>query len=135
MWLKYDPNPVPSRRKRGDCVIRALTIATDKSWDTIYWELCHLGRQFGNWGKDNVVWRQYLRDHGYLQYSVPNTCPVCYTVRDFCRDHPRGIYIVCTGLNDGDHVVAIQNGSYYDSWDSGDEVPVYFFVRSDLNGN
>ena len=135
MWTRYDPNPVQTGGKHGDCVIRALTIATGKRWDTVYWELCQVGRNFGDWGNANKVWRKYLRDHGYLQFSVPNTCPVCYTIRDFCRDYPRGVYIVCTGTRDGDHVVAVKDGSYYDSWDSGEEVPVYFFVRSDAHND
>lgn len=135
MWIRYDPNPVQTGRRRGDCVLRALTIATGKPWDTVYWELCHLGRQMGDWGNANDVWRKYLRDHGYFQYSVPNTCPVCYTIRDFCLDYPHGVYIVCTGARDGDHVVAVKDGNFYDSWDSGDEIPVYYFTRRDTHND
>lgn len=36
MWIRYDPNPVQTGRRRGDCVLRALTIATGKTWDTEY---------------------------------------------------------------------------------------------------
>lgn len=129
MWIKYDPNPV--RGGQEDCVIRALTMATGNTWNTVYWDLCHLGRQFGIWGNKNLVWRKYLRDFGFLQYSVPNTCPVCYTIRDFCADYPHGLYIVCTGTGDGDHVIAVKDGNYYDNWDSGDEVPVFYFHRND----
>jgi len=36
---------------------------------------------------------------------------------------PKGTYIIGTGS----HAVAIINGDYYDSWDSGDEIPSFFF--------
>ena len=41
-------------------------------------------------------------------------------------DHPKGIYVVATGS----HVVAVVNGDYYDSWDSGDEIVAYYFGNS-----
>ena len=27
------------------------------------------------------------------------------------------------------HVIAVENGDYYDNWDSGDEVPIYYWER------
>ena len=38
-------------------------------------------------------------------------------------DNPYGRYILATG----EHVVAIENGDYYDTWDSGDEIPIYYW--------
>ena len=54
---------------------------------------------------------------------IPNMCPDCYTIRKFCLDNPKGKFLVATGS----HVVAIDNGDYYDTWDSGDEIVTYFF--------
>lgn len=31
-------------------------------------------------------------------------------------------------LIDG-HVVCVQDGYYYDSWDSGNEIPIYYWER------
>jgi hypothetical protein len=73
----------------------------------------------------NPVWGAYLRKNGFKRYVIPNTCPDCYAVSDFCLDHPVGEFILATGS----HVVAVINGDYYDSWDSGNEVPVYFWTR------
>ena len=71
----------------------------------------------------NVVWMQALEDIGFERYNLENTCPNCYTVKQFCEDHPEGLFILGTGT----HVVAVVDGKYYDSWDSGEEVPVFFF--------
>lgn len=73
----------------------------------------------------NPVWGSYLKQNGFLQESIPNTCPDCYTIEDFCRDHPKGIYILGTGT----HVVCVVDGDHFDAWDSGNEIPIYYFRR------
>ena len=123
-WKFYDPNPV-NNGGTGDCVIRALAKALDKTWDDIYWDLSILGFYSGNWGNGNEVWRQYLRDNGFRQYVIPNTCPDCYSARDFLYDHPNGTYVLCF---DG-HVATAIDGTLYDSWNSLDMIPIFYFRR------
>lgn len=73
----------------------------------------------------NKVWGALLTSIGFRQYALPNTCPDCYTIRDFCIDNPDGIFILATGS----HVVAVIDGDYYDAWDSGDELPTSVWRR------
>ena len=73
----------------------------------------------------NRVWGEYLRSLGFVRRTIPDNCPDCYTVRDFCRDNPIGEFILGTG----EHVIAVVDGDYYDSWDSGREIPIYYFER------
>ena len=73
----------------------------------------------------NSVWGAYLQENGYKRKLLPDTCPSCYTVIDFCNDHPTGTYLLAIGS----HVVAVENGNYYDSWDSGDELPIYYWEK------
>ena len=75
----------------------------------------------------NEVWGAYLKKIGYIRELIPNTCPDCYTVKEFCLDHPRGKYLLATGS----HVIAVINGNYYDTWDSGDEIPIYYFTKEE----
>jgi hypothetical protein len=75
----------------------------------------------------NHVWGQYLKEQGYRRKVLPEECPSCYTVKDFCGEYPHGRYLLATGS----HVVAVVDGDYYDTWDSGDENPVYYFERAD----
>lgn len=79
----------------------------------------------GDMPSSNSVWGAYLYRHGFRRDIILNSCPDCYTVIDFCMDHPYGLYILATGT----HVVAVENGNYYDSWDSGDEIPIYYWQR------
>lgn len=118
-------NPNPNGSYVGDCVIRAIAIATGNDWERTFVELAMQGFMMADMPSSNHVWGSYLRGKGYMRYALPDTCPDCYTVKDFCEDHPEGVYIAATGS----HVVAIIDGDYHDAWDSGDEVVVYYFTK------
>lgn len=60
---------------------------------------------------------------------IPNSCPDCYTVSDFTVDFPKGKYLLGTGS----HVVTVADGNYFDTWDSGNEVPIYFFTKERID--
>jgi hypothetical protein len=76
----------------------------------------------------NNVWGAYLKGKGFKRNIIPTECPDCYTVRDFCREHPRGTFILALST----HVVAVINGDYYDTWDSGDETPIYYWFKEEF---
>jgi hypothetical protein len=127
MWKYYNPNP-RGNNYAGDCVIRAISRATGKEWGLVFAGLSLNGYFSGDWGNSNGVWDSYLRKLGYKRYILPNTCPYCYTVDDFSKDYSAGVYILGTGT----HAVAVVDGDYYDSWDSGNEVPIYFYTMEEL---
>ena len=77
-------NPNPKNKFVGDCVIRAISKIEDMDWDTTYLKICFYGFKEKNMPAMNEVWRAYLLDNGYHRFSIPNTCPNCYTVKDFC---------------------------------------------------
>ena len=124
MFIQYNPNPM---RRTDDCVIRAICKVLDMPWEKVYMGLCLKGLQLYDWGNENSVWDAYLRDKGFVREVIPNTCPNCYTVEDFCQDHPHGAFILGTGT----HAVAIVDGNIYDSYYSGDKVPIYFYQREE----
>lgn len=123
-YIYYNPNPTGAGSK-GDCVIRAICAVSGQSWHDIYDDLCSEGRRLGDWGNSDAVWGAYLRRLGFARRSLPNTCPDCYTVGDFAADHFRGSYILGTGS----HAVAVINGTIYDTADSSDAVPIFYFER------
>ncbi len=121
MYIYYNPNP--KGRSTGDCVIRALSKAFHKPWKLVYWSLCIYGFMYGDMPSSNFIWGMYLKNNGFRKHIIPDTCPDCYTVLNFANDNSKGTFVLGTG----DHVVTIIDGNYYDSWDSGAEVPIYYY--------
>lgn len=122
-WISYNPNPI--RNRVGDCTVRAITKATGEDWDTIYTHLCFYGFICKDMSFANDVWGKYLRKRGFKRYLVYDKDQDYYTVNDFCKDHPIGTYILAI---DG-HVVCVVDGKYYDTWDSGGEIPIYYWMK------
>nr|DAT51556.1 MAG TPA: hypothetical protein [Caudoviricetes sp.] len=120
-------NPNPAGKKVGDCTVRAIAKATGQSWDETYIGLCLQGLMMGDLPSANSVWGAYLRRHGFARNIVPNTCPDCYTVAEFAADHPRGVYVLALSS----HVVCVVDGSYFDTWDSGQETPLFYWEKED----
>ena len=121
MWIRCNPNPLG--KQTSDCVVRAIAIATSQSWRKVYRDLCKLGEIECEMPNANWLWGEYLREHGARQFLLPDSCPSCITVRAFSEKFPEGIYVIGTGS----HAVAVIDGDWYDSWDSGSEVPSYFW--------
>ena len=126
--MGYIPtNPNPNNNYTGDCVIRAISIAENKEWDDVYVELMVKGFAMKDMIESNELWNSYLHGLGYSRYIIPDSCPDCYTVREFAEDHPHGTYILGTGS----HVICVIDGDYYDTWDSGHKVPIYFWMKKE----
>ena len=120
----YNPNPSKGHRV-GDCTVRALCKALGQDWDTVYVGLSVYGFSLSDMPSANRVWGAYLRENGFRRYIVDDHGQHVYTVDDFCRDHPAGTYVL--GI-DG-HVVCVKDGHYWDTWDSGQEIPIYYWER------
>lgn len=126
--MAYIPfNPNPKGNLVGDCVIRAISRVTNQDWDTTYIDIAMQGFMMKDMPSSNSVWSAYLLSKGFKRYVIPNNCPDCYTVVDFTNDHPRGTFLLAIGT----HVVAVEDGNYYDSWDSGSEIPIYYWMKGE----
>ena len=124
-FVFYNPNP--SEKFVGDCVIRGISKIEKQEWEDTYIGISVYGLFMNDMPSSNAVWGAYLKSKGYVRHTIPDTCPDCYSVSDFARENKRGVYLLATGT----HVVAVCNGDYYDAWDSGSEIPVYYWVKED----
>ena len=123
MYVFFNNNP--KGLKIGDCVVRAISAALNQPWERTYIDLCIEGFMFSDMPNSNAIWASYLRSKGFKRSAIPDTCPDCYTLSQFARDHPEGTYIVCTGS----HVACIKNGQLLDNWDSSEETVAYYFTK------
>lgn len=125
MFEYYNPNPM--NKRVGDCVIRAVAKALNWAWEDAYTALCLQGYVMSDLPSSNQIWGAFLRKQGFTRHIMPNDCPDCYTVEDFCDEHPVGVYVLGTGS----HAVTVVDGCYYDAWESGGEQPIYYYKKGE----
>ncbi len=123
MFIRYNPNP--QRKSVGDCVVRSISKILDYDWERTYIELAVQGFIMCDMPSANSVWGAYLKNKGFTQHIIPYRRNALYNVSEFAQDYHKGSYILATGS----HVVAVVNGCYYDTWDCGEEIPVYYWSK------
>lgn len=104
--FKYK-NMNPRGRDIEDCVIRSLSLLTNKDWDDTYRELAYFSSLDG-YMTDNV---EFVED--YLDDRYPRECHYSKTVGEFAKEHPFGKYAVTMP----NHITAILDGVIVDTFD------------------
>ena len=122
-YVHYNANP--DNNRVGDCVIRAISKVMGMHWDDVSIDLSMMEIIYHDVKTSNALWGRYLALNDFRRGILPDTCPDCYTLKDFCIDYPTGTFVVATGS----HVIAVINGDYFDTFDSGDEVVTYYFEK------
>lgn len=125
MYISYNANPDGNRVI--DCTVRAISTVLNQTWEQTYAGMVVEGMAIYNMPSANVVWNNYLKRKSFKRYIIPDDSPEDYSVRDFCRDNPKGTFLLALI----GHVVAVIDGNYYDTWDSGDEIPIYYWHRKE----
>lgn len=123
MYEYYNPNPVG--RRVGDCAVRAIAKALGLDWEKAYILIVSNGFSMGDMPSSDSVTGSVLRQNGFYRKVIPDTCPDCYTIEDFCNDNPKGTFV----LYCGGHVATVVDGVLYDSWDSSNEIPTYVWFK------
>lgn len=117
-YIHFQNNPMG--KYVGDCAVRAISKVMDMEWEEAYMELAMQGLCMGDMPNANSTIAAYLYLNGFERHNIKSLCPDCYTVKDFCMEYPRGTYV----LGMGEHVLAVVDGNYYDSFDSGFDNPI-----------
>lgn len=115
----------PSGKVIGDCVVRAVSLATDENWQKTYIGLALQGFLMSDLPNSDSVWGTYLKNNGFVRHTIDNSEPDCYTIGDFAADHPKGVYVLGTGT----HAVTVIQGTVWDAWDSSNECPIFYYSR------
>lgn len=114
-------NVNPCKKLLGDCVVRAISLALDQSWEKTYIDLCIEGFMHCDMPNSNAVFASYLLSKDFKRQPMIDTM----TFKQFAESHNNGAYIVATGS----HIAFIKNSVLYDNWDSSDEVVSYYFTK------
>lgn len=105
-------NMNPFNRDIEDCVIRSISLLTNRDWDDTYKELVYYSSQDG-YMTDNV---EFVEE--YLDKRYPRECHYSKTVGEFAQEHPYGRYAVTMP----NHITAIINGVIYDTFNPGNRI-------------
>lgn len=124
-WISFNNNP--TGRLVGDCAVRAVSVALGIDWEKAFAMLAANGMAMGDVVSSDSVWGSVLRQHGFYRTSIPDSCPDCYTAKDFALDHPRGVYV----LGFGGHTATVRDGHIYDAWDSSNEIPQFVWFKKE----
>lgn len=122
-YIYYNANP--EGKKVRDCVFRALATVFNTTWDSVAVDLSMMTISKHNLPNADEVWGEYLYLNGFRRGVLPSPCPNCVTVKEFCQMFPVGIFVVATGY----HVIAVIDGNYYDTEDTGNEVLTYYWKK------
>lgn len=125
VWQSYNANPV--NKRVGDCTVRAIATVMGTDWQDAFLALCVQAYSAHDMPSANAVWGSLLWKKGFRRAVVCDTCPDCYTVRDFCLENPKGKYILALDS----HVVAVIDGKLYDTWDSSGETVNFYWYRKE----
>jgi hypothetical protein len=116
-FVYYQPNKKDLKDGYGDCAIRALTKALDKSWLEVYDILVKKGRELQCMPNGKPAYSAVLEEYGFTYHGISNKKGTKRpTVKAFASSEHR----VCV-LRVANHLVASSGGKFFDTWDSGDK--------------
>ena len=100
-----------SKRKRGDCVVRALSIGLKKPYTEIFNSLCDLAKETGFFPNDDDTYGPYLKQNGWIKNKPQRVNGHLKSLENFNSKGITAIVIV------RGHLVCVSDGKIYDSWD------------------
>ena len=110
MYKFYNANA--RGRFTNDCVIRAISLAEDKTWNETYDELSEIAQRNGII-LDDVQFVEPLLDSRYERMCFNETY-----VGEFIEEHPKGVYLITMK----GHITCVIDGVLYDTFDCRDRV-------------
>lgn len=119
----YQPNKKDIKDRCGDCAIRALTKFFSTDWLQAFDELVVYARQTQQMinGLENIKLLMEEKQIPYTSVYKPKEKNKV-TVAEFANKHKQGNYILYIRVRYTTHLVCVQDGIYYDTWDCGEKI-------------
>lgn len=123
----YQPNKNDPGCKYGDCVIRAFAKALGMDWLQVFDELVWVARGYQCMPNNKTCFEEYLKGKGFTYQGISNKKGTKRpTVESFAREHKDGTYVLIVA----NHVVAVVDGIYYDTFDCGHKCLYGFWKKN-----
>ncbi len=128
-WKYYQPNKKDLKDKYGDCVIRALTKVLEMDWLEVFDDIHPISRELQVPFNCKPCYEAYLESKGFKYTGISNKKGSKRpTVQSFTKDHKEGTYLVIVA----NHVVAVSEGYFWDTWDSGEKSMYGYWEKESL---
>ena len=133
-------NANPKDKKTGDCVIRALSVAFNKDWDTILDELVGYAHRYKQMVDSDELYIKYIKNNGYTTEKQPRyENGTKYTGEEFCDLlNYRGLNYPVLAHIGSHHITVFVNGRddtyrVNDTWNcSRDKVGKVYIDKRDI---
>ena len=124
-YINYNANP--KGLKTGDCVIRALSKATGKSWDEVYTELFEIGFKKKRLPNEDPVFKAFLKKNNFIESpAIRNEYGKMISVEEFSkRVDADTMYIIQTRK----HLTVVFNGDISDTWNTSRQTAGRFYFK------
>lgn len=112
MFRYYNANPL--EKSVNDCTVRAISLATDESWDKTY-------RVLSNYAQAHAIMPdevEYIDAFLKARYKQVHCCRKIsnITVREFVERNPTGTFLITMH----GHITCCIDGCIYDTFDPSD---------------
>ena len=128
-FVYYQPNSKDLKDRYGDCTIRALSKAMNCTWVEAFdmmIPICREAQVSNIFDAPAETRNPLIESLGFKYIGISNKRGAKRpTVSEFAKDHPTGRYI----CNVANHEVAVADGKYYDTWDSGNRYLYGYFEK------
>lgn len=129
IFQKTNVNP-KEWKSEGDCVVRAISKASNTSWDEVYWDLCLLGRKKCRMPNSKKLYEAYLKEQGWEKHKMPrHEDGTRYTVEELINELPKKTLIISVA----NHLTCCQQGTLIDTWNCGHKSVGNYWTNDDMD--
>jgi len=128
-WIKTDgglrASRFKSKAKRADCVVRAISIATQKPYEEVFDELLDLSKQTGFFPNADQTWELYIKNLGWNK-NKPQRNQRGDLIRLVKFNSLNKTSIVKTRI----HLVTIKHNVIMDAFDNKYSIAYSYYTKS-----
>ena len=122
---KYFPTKL-KKDQVGDCVIRAVAIATEQDYMEVFNALFEIGKELGRMPNDKQCYERYLTSKGWVKQSpLRNWEKKKYRVKKLGSKFKDQSVIIHTT----NHLTTLVNGDINDTWDCREWCANSYYVK------
>lgn len=126
MYVSYNSHPEDKINSNG--AILAVSKVMNLPWHIAFAVMSFIGSDILENPDSYATMSKYLNSSGFKQRTLTEDEQADineFTVKDFCKRYPFGTYVLMTNKR----AIAVVDGKYYDAYDSGNEIIIFYWVK------